>query len=338
MKKRPLPPLSALHGFEASARWLSFTKAADELHVTQGAISRQVRQLEEFLGVALFRRYTRRIELTDAGAELHTVVADVLDQLSSVAQRVRRRNETDILTVSVLPSFASAWLMPRLHLFTEKYPAIEVRLHTSIDPVSFGSSGPDVAIRVGRVPGKHYERRQPRIELEMAESWRGVHVDELLPDRLVTVCSPAALGERSSLSPREIAERPLIHTTSRRFAWPDWLHAHDVAYPANAANGPELGHFFMSVQAASQGRGIAIVPDIVVREDLRLGRLAVACASALNSAGDYCLLIPDNHLDRSSVRYFREWLLEQIAVDFARTGEDVSGTSPRSGIPPGACR
>lgn len=315
MTKRHLPPLSALHGFEASARLLSFTRAAEELHVTQGAVSRQVRLLEQYLGVALFRRYTRRIELTNAGEEFHTVVADTLDQLSAVAQRVRRRNEIDVLTVSVLPSFASAWLMPRLHLFTEKYPTIEVRLHTSIDPVSFGSAGPDVAIRVGRVPGKHYERYQPRIELEMADSWRGIHVDEMLPDRLVPVCSPKLLAGRDRFSPREIAGLPLIHTTSRRFAWPDWLHAHGVAGAGPDVIGLELGHFFMSIQAASQGRGIAIVPEIVVRQELELGRLAVACECDLDSAGDYCLLVSDNGLASASVKCFREWLLEQIAIE-----------------------
>lgn len=315
MKKRPLPPLSALHGFEASARLLSFTKAADELYVTQGAISRQVRQLEEFLGVALFWRFTRRIELTDAGEELHSVVGDILEQLSNVTQRIKRRNEKDILTVSVLPSFASAWLMPRLHLFTEKYPAIEVRLHTSIDPVAFGSSGPDLAIRVGRVPGKHYERNQPRIELEMADNWRGVHVDELLPDKLVAVCSPQLLEERGELSPQVLSELPLIHTSSRRFAWPDWLHAHGVSDPGSTKNSLELGHFFMSIQAAAQGRGVAIVPDVLLRQDLELGRLAIAHRSDLNSAGDYCLIVPDNSLDRLPVKRFREWLLTEIAHD-----------------------
>ena len=318
MTKRPLPPLSALHGFDAAARHLSFTKAADELFVTQGAISRQIRQLEEQLGVPLFRRFTRRIELTDAGEEFHSVVAGVLDQLSNVTQRIKRRQDIDILTVSVLPSFASAWLMPRLYLFTEKHPRIEVRLHTSIDPVVFGSSGPDVAIRVGRVPGKHYDRNQPRVELEMIENWRGIHIDELLPDRLVAICTPRLVEERGKLTPREIAELPLIHTTSRRFAWPDWLQAHGVSRGTRSENSLELGHFFMSIQAAGQGRGVAIVPDIIANEDLEMGRLAVAYESDVNSAGDYCLLIPDNDLDHPPVKCFREWLLEEIANSFRR--------------------
>lgn len=313
MTRRFLPPLSSLHGFEASARHLSFTRAAEELYVTQGAVSRQVRQLEDFLGVALFERYTRRIELTAAGQEFHTVVTDILDRLSNAANQVKRRNETELLTVSVLPSFASAWLMPRLYLFTESHPTIEVRLHTSIDPVKFGASGPDVAIRVGRVPGKHYEPDQPRIELEMAESWHGVHIDELLPDRLVAVCSVKLLGERSALTPREIAALPLIHTTSRRFAWPDWLRAHGVATNGvSTGRALELGHFFMSIEAASRGRGVAIIPDIVARQDLELGRLAVPFESDLKSAGDYCLLVPDSKLQNAPIASFRNWLLAQI--------------------------
>jgi len=308
MQKRTVLPLSAFRGFDVAARRLSFTKAADELGVTQGAVSRQVRLLEEHLDTPLFRRFTRRIELTDAGEELHSVVSDLFERLSSVTTRIRRRTETDVLTVSVLPTVASAWLMPRLHLFTERFPSIEVRLHTSIDPVIFGMNGPDVAIRVGRIPGWHYERRQPRVDLEMAANWRGIHIDPLFPDRLVPVCRAELLGCRQTLTPEEIAQLPLIHTTSRRFAWPDWLRAHGISPPDEDAPRIELGHFFMSLQAARQGRGVALVPDLVVQNEIDGGNLIVPFRSGIESAGHYCLLVPDGDLEKTKVVDFRRWL------------------------------
>jgi len=312
MTKHNLPPLATLRGFEAAGRHLSFSNAAEELCVTQGAVSRQVRQLEEHLQVPLFRRYTRRIELTDAGEELLLVVTDLFDRLVSVTDRLQRRANIGMLTVSVLPSIASVWLMPRLHQFTEQHPDIEVRLHTSIDPVVFTSTGPDLAIRVGRVPGWHYERRQPRIEREMTDHWRGIHADVLMPDKLVPVCSAGLLESGTRPTPKEMARMPLIHTTSRRFAWPDWLRAHGAPPPKDRDGDLELGHFFMSVQAARQGRGIALVPDMIVREDIEGGTLIVPYESELSSAGHYCLLMPDNHLGDPTITKFREWLLALI--------------------------
>lgn len=317
MHKRPVPPLPALRGFEAAARRLSFTKAADELGVTQGAVSRQVRLLEEHLDTPLFRRFTRRIELTDAGEELYSVVSDLFERLTNVTTRIQRRTVVDFLTVSVLPTVASAWLMPRLHLFTERFPSIEVRLHTSIDPVTFGTNGPDVAIRVGRIPGRHYDRRQPRIDLEMAENWRGLHIDLLFPDKLVAVCRPELLDGRHSLTPAEIATLPLIHTTSRRFAWPDWLRAHGASPPNDNEPRLELGHFFMSVQAARQGRGVALVPDIVAQNEIDAGTLVMPFHSAIESAGHYCLLVPDGDLEKTKIVDFRRWLLETLHVTAA---------------------
>jgi LysR family transcriptional regulator, glycine cleavage system transcriptional activator len=310
MKKRRLPPLGTLQGFEASARLLSFTKAAEELYVTQGAISRQVRELEEHLKVSLFDRYTRKIELTDAGRELYAVVGDLFERLSAVTVRIQRRSKQEFLTVSVLPTFASAWLMPRLHLFTESYPNIEVRLHTSIDPVEFRSNGPDVAVRVGRIPGWHYDRKMPRIDLEMTENWRGIHVDALFADRLVPVCSSKLVADDRFLTPEEMTAYPLIHNTTRRFAWPDWLRAHDVSPPPDKAETVEFGHFFMCVQAARQGRGIALIPDIIAQEEIDAGTLRVPFNADIDSAGHYCLLVPDGNLERSTIRAFREWIID----------------------------
>lgn len=309
MLKRPLPPLQALRGFESAARHGSFTKAAEELFLTQGAVSRQVRQLEEFYGTALFVRFTRRIELTEAGIELAEVVGDLFDRLSEVSGRIARGRQREALTIMVLPTFASAWLMPRLHLFTERHPDIEVRLHTSIDPVAFSASGPDVAIRVGRVPGWHYDSRMPRIELTMVERWDGVHVDVLFPDRVIPVCLPALRGEEM-LSAAALADLPLIQVTSRANAWPDWFKAHGAQAPERYR--AEVGHFFMAIEAARQGRGVAMVPDITVAQDLGNGLLVEASPTSVLSAGHYCLLVRDTALERPTVKTFRQWLISQV--------------------------
>lgn len=314
MRKRPLPPLQALRGFDSAARHGSFTKAAEELFVTQGAVSRQVRQLEEHYGTPLFTRFTRRIELTPAGAELAAVVSAVFDELGEVSSRIGEHTKREPLTIMVLPTFASAWLMPRLHLFTEEHGDIEVRLHTSIDPVAFVAGGPDVAIRVGRVPGWHYDAAMPRIELTMVERWDGVHVDVLFPDRLVPVCLPALLPD-GPLAPEALARLPLIHVTSRAHAWPDWLKAKGVTPPPADREHAEVGHFFMAIQAARQGRGVALVPDITVADDLASGVLMEASTADVLSAGHYCLLVRDTALTRPTVATFRAWLASQVRRD-----------------------
>ena len=309
MLKRPLPPLQALRGFESAARHLSFTKAAEELFLTQGAVSRQVHQLEDHYGTPMFARFTRRIELTDAGAELAAIVANIFEQLSEAASQIERRKQLEPLTIMVLPTFGSAWLMPRLHMFTERHVDIEVRLHTSIDPVAFTSAGPDVAIRVGRVPGWHYDSLMPRIELTMVEQWDGIYIDVLFPDRIIPVCLPELRGD-AMLTPDKLAAMPLIQTTSRVHAWPDWFRAHGVAPPPSYR--AQVGHFFMAIQAARQGRGVALVPDITVAPELENGTLVEACVSTVLSAGHYCLLARDTALDRQTVQTFRRWLIAQV--------------------------
>lgn len=310
MRKRRLPPLNALRGFDAAARHLSFTKAAEELNLTQGAVSRQVKELELHLGQELFRRFTRRIELTSEGEQFFRSVESMLDELERAAGRFSRRKDRSTLTVSVLPTIASVWLMPRLHHFTNLHPEIELRVVSSIEPADLLAHEADVAIRVGRLPGRHYERNQPRIELSMLTRWDGVHADELFPDRLVPVCSPGLLGE-TEVTPADLARWPLIHTSTRRHAWPDWLKAHGVRAAIEVEPTLQFGHFFMSLDAARQGRGIALVPDIILAHEEGMRGLTVPLASELDSAGEYYLLIHENRFDDPRVQGFRSWALKE---------------------------
>ncbi len=310
MRKRRLPPLNALRGFDAAARHLSFTKAAEELHLTQGAISRQIKELEQHLGKELFQRLTRRIELTKEGEQFFRTVEATLDELERAVGRFTRKRDRATLTVSVLPTIASNWLMPRLHALNSLHPEIEMRIVSSIEPADLLAHDADIAIRVGRLPGRHYERNQPRIELTMLTRWDGAHADELFPDRLVPVCAPS-LSASACMTPAELARQPLIHTTTRRHAWPDWLRAHGVRAATDTEISLEFGHFFMSLDAARQGRGVALIPHILVAHGDGLRGLVMPTTSHVDSAGEYYLLIHESRLDDPHVQRFRSWILKE---------------------------
>ena len=309
MSKLVLPPLNALRGFEAAARHLSFTRAAAELNVTQGAVSRQVREVETFLGTPLFRRLTRRIELTDEGQEYFATVRQLFTELERASSR-RRKAAVRQLTLSVLPTIASLWLMPRLHLFTQVNRDIEVRIISSIEPAELLAHEADVAIRVGRLPGRDYPRNGARIEIEMVRDWSGLHADLLFPDVLVPVCLPTLMESADASDPARVLLNPLIHTTTRRHAWPDWLRAHGHQRLDPHANALEFGHFFMSLEAARKGRGVAIIPDIILANYERRQELATPLPP-LASAGEYYLLIHESRLDEPHVQAFRRWVTQE---------------------------
>jgi LysR family transcriptional regulator, glycine cleavage system transcriptional activator len=318
MRKRRLPPLNTLRGFESSARHLSFTKAAEELFLTQGAVSRQVKELEINLNQKLFRRYTRRIELTNEGERFYQVVETVLDDLERATARFDRKNTRKTLTISVLPTIANVWLMPRLHLLANWHPDIEVQILSSIEPADLLAHEADVAIRVGRLPGRRYDKLQPRIDLSMVTKWDNVHADELFPDRLVPVCAPSLLSAPIA-SVTELAQQPLIHTTTRRNAWADWLKAHDVKASVQMDAKLQFGHFFMAVEAARQGKGVALVPDVFFAQPDAMRGLVSPVAADVQSAGEYYLLVHESRLSDPHIQKFRSWILSQ-ALELRRAG------------------
>lgn len=319
--------MAGLQAFEAAARHLSFTVAAEELHVTQGAVSRRIRQLEDSLKVALFVRMTRRIELTPAGREFFVSVsrllAEFVDAADSLGQHERRRS----LTVSSLPTVASEWLMPRLHEFTQRRGHVDVRILTSIEPADFGAQGLHAAIRVGQMPGRRYPADGLRIDLQMTTDWAGLHADHLFADRMLPVCTPSLLGaRRDALLPEEFPRYPLVHTTTRRHAWSDWLRKQGVREVPSRDKTLEFGHFFMSLQAARKGRGIALIPDIVLAH-ASLDGLICPRHPDVASAGDYCLLIPAKELNDPVVVSFRRWLLREARRARRTIQSRFTGTS-----------
>ncbi len=312
MAKRRLPPLNTLRGFDAAARHLSFSLAAQELHITQGAVSRQIRELEDFLGLSLFHRATRRVELTEAGKDYFFAVEHVFAELERATARLSRKNMSKVLTLDILPTLATMWLMPRLEQLSETNPEVDLRIVTSIQPADFGSDNVDIAIRVGRLPGHSYAKASPRIELDMVANWAGVQADELFPDILIPVCTDSLLKKGPSLDDiRNITAYPLIHTSSRRYAWPDWLKAHGIPEPGPQTNVQEFGHFFMSLEAARKDHGIAIIPQIIMSHYEHRNELRTLDFPSIPSAGTYYLLTHESSADDPDVQAVRKWILAE---------------------------
>ncbi|WP_424139026.1 transcriptional regulator GcvA [Roseomonas chloroacetimidivorans] len=308
---RLLPNLNALRAFEAAARHLSFSKAADELCVTQGAISRHIKTLEAELKVLLFRRMTRAVQLTPEGQDYLQAARDAFDRIEQAGARLTSNRTRDVLTVSALPTFAMRWLVPRLPRFTAAHPQTEVHMVTSIAPVSFGRDAIDLAIRVGRPPELGTTTDRPRIDLQMVEDWSSVHADLLMPDVLVPVCSPRLIREGDILSePADLLRYPLLHMATRQRAWPDWLRSFGLTSPPTR-DASAYGHFFAVVQAALDGEGIALVPRALAEREIANGELIVPTDHSVESEGSYYVLCRRQQRETRPIQQFRLWLLAE---------------------------
>jgi len=307
-----LPPLLALRAFEAAARQLSFTEAANELHLTQGAISRQIRMLETYLGAKLFDRFTRRIELTEVGRDYFRSVQTALGDIQT-ATKAAMGDAHRLITLNVLPTLSSMWLMPKLASFTEAYSNIEVHLVSSIEPVDFRANDVDVAIRVGRLPGRSYDRCSPRIELEMVDSWKDVEAQYLYPDILVPVISRKLLSQGHPIdNPGDILHYRLIHTATRKYAWNDWLENYGLAVPARM-DALGFGHFFMAIRAAKDCKGVALIPQIILDNMPPDPELVCPIGCQTESAGAYYLLTRNSAEGDPAVRLIKKWIMSEAA-------------------------
>ena len=250
---RRLPSLNALKAFEAAARHESFTKAADELSVTQGAVSHQVKALEVELGLRLFNRERQRLVITDAGRGYLEVVRDAFDRLAAGTNRLLQLQRTGALTVTTSPNFASKWLVHRLGRFIEAHPDISLRLSASVHHIDFAREDIDVAIRHGEGNGP------------------GSSVTRLCAEELFPVCSPKFLSGRNALrSPADLGRHALLHVNDRR-DWSKWLEAADTAI-ADVDRGPVFSQASMAIDAAVDGQGIALARTALAAWDLRAGR------------------------------------------------------------------
>jgi len=299
---RRLPPLKTLAPFELSAARGSITAAADELCVTHGAVSRQLQALEHYLGVPLFRRLNRRIELTPAGAEFLPSVRQALQLLETAAGRVAARTRQGPLTVSCLATFMMRWLIPRLYAFNAAHPGVEVRLTASHAPAAFAAGDIDVAIRLGAPP------------------WpRGVAAHPFLRDRVGPVLAPALLARHRIGRPADLKRVALLHAETRPSAWSDWLRLTGT-HGLDPAMGPRFEHTYFLLEAAGSGLGAAIGSYPLVQEDLDRGRL-VAPFGFVESQSSYCVLHAKNAPSLVKAEAFAAWIMAE-----ARSGSPHGNT------------
>jgi DNA-binding transcriptional LysR family regulator len=300
--RRLLPSLTALQFFDAAARHLSFTRAAAELSVTQSAISRQIRQLEDYIGQQLFHRSTNRLILTSTGAEYALAVRRVLDQAEAATlQLMAYDGKGALLTLALLPTFGSRWLVPRIGEFMASHPALQLNIKTYIEPFAFETSDVDVAIHFG------------------SDAWVGAVCHRLMGEVAVPVCAPSLLGSRKPLTEaQDIANFPLLQHTTRPLAWLEWFS--QVGAPtANALSGARFDHFYMMIQAAIAGLGIALLPRFLVDDELTSGRLVVAAQHELKTSSAYWLVYPEKKAQLPAVGQFRDWLLSVVSAE--KTGD-----------------
>ncbi len=293
---RRLPPLNALRVFEAAARYLSFTRAAEELFVTQAAVSHQIKTLEEFLGIKLFRRRNRSLLLTEEGQSYFLDIKEIFTNIAAATDKVLERSEKGALTISLTPSFAIQWLVPRLADFNQQEPDIDVRIKAVDMHENMLSDDVDVAIYYGR------------------GNWPGVRADKLYIECLIPVCSPHLLmGAKPIHSLQDLKQHTLLHDESRK-DWKQFMKVHDIN-GINVNQGPIFSHSAMVIQAAMHGQGIALVNNVMVQPELDAGRLVQPFEEMLVSKNAFYVVCDNSQADSGRIAKFRDWMLSKAASE-----------------------
>jgi LysR family glycine cleavage system transcriptional activator len=291
----PIPPLKSLRYFACAARHLSFSKAADELHVTHSAISHQIKALEEHLGTKLFRRHGRGLRLTEAGQAYFPAVQDSFDRLADASIKLSRRKTAGPLTVTCMPSFAARWLVPHLGNFRARHPDIDVRIGADEKVVDFTRDEVDVAIRHGL--GK----------------WPGVMADRLLSETHFPVCSPKLLeGPNAIREPMDLFKHSLLRDYDwRGNFWNDWFRAAGLGN-IDFGHSLSFNNSALMIQAAIDGLGVALTQQILVGDDLKAGRLVKPFELQIETDYAYWVVMPPQYRSRPKVAAFRNWILEEL--------------------------
>lgn len=292
-QRTPRLSLDLLRGFQSAARHLSFTRAAQELNVTQSAVSRQIRQLEDHLGRQLFRRVKQRPILTEPGEVYAAAVRRLLDQAEAATLELMAYGSGGgELTVALLPTFGSRWLVPRLGDFTSRHPEIQLNLVTEVRPFDFSGSDIDVAVHFG------------------SPDWPGAVCHRLMGEVVVPVAAPSLLGgrRRRLKRPADVGRFTLLQHVTRPDAWQKWLQACSVQ-SVDGRVGPRFEQFYMVIQAAIAGLGLAVLPRFLIQEELSAGRLVVAIDRPVESEHAYYLVHPERKAGLRRVTEFRDWLL-----------------------------
>ena len=295
--RRAIPPLQTLVCFDAAARHESYTRAAQELSVTQSAVSRQIATLETFLGVALFRRTRHGVALTASGAtyarqitkRLQAMERDTLDAMA-------HQGEGGSLALAAVPTFATRWLIPRLPDFAREQPDVVVHIETRTRPFLFSDAEFDAALYAG-TPAQ-------------VANWAGTRAVLLLREDVVPVCSPKLLPRGKAVTATAVEKLPLLQQSTRPDGWRQWFDAQQVDAP-QARSGPRYELFSMLATAASHGLGVALMPPMLIEDELARGDLVVACDKPLSGERNYYLVTPEQEKDRPLLTVFGAWLKGQ---------------------------
>jgi LysR family glycine cleavage system transcriptional activator len=305
------PPLDLLPAFEAAARHLSFTKAAEELSLTQSAVSRQIQALEESLGARLFERRTRALLLTEHGQRFYQLVKEVLREIDEATQKMRGEAAARTVTVTTTPGFASLWLIPRLNAYLQSHPGVDVRISATYEHVNLERAGLDVAIRYaaeGDIPG----------------------VKPLFEEQVIPVCSPALAADsaRPLREPGDLRAHVLLHLDNTEYSWIEWnlwLHAHGLRHfkPAGVL---QFNQYDQLVQAAVNGQGVALGRLPLVKRMLRDKQLVTPFKRSVVSSHGYYVLRSVRAAGKRDVDDFEAWLLAETKKDGAATSRQSAAT------------
>ncbi len=288
--RRKIPSTLALSSFEAAARHESFTKAADELAVTQSAICRQIASLEGFLGLKLFRRDRRGVVLTEAGLAYSRKVAARLDEVERDTVELMGRGGTGgTLEVAVVPTFATKWLLPRMPKFMSTHPDITINLTTRTRPFLFDDTEFDAALYAGPA------------------TWPGTRSQFLMRESLIAVCSPDLIAPRQRLKTSDWARYRLLQQSTRPYAWRDWFASRGMQVDGDMS-GPRFELFSMQTEAAIQGIGIALIPRLLIEDELSRRVLIPVVQHEYLSDRSYFLIYPEQKLDSASLTTLRKWI------------------------------
>ena len=294
--RRFLPSVSSLLALEAVERLGSATLAAGELSLTHSAISRQLRHLEDQIGVTLFERTGRALVLTPAGRDYAAAARGYLQDLARSSLKLRAAGARMSLNLAVLPAFGAHWLLPRLKAFTDAHPEVTVNLSTRLRPFDFAETGFDAAIHYGR------------------KDWPGVSYLKLMDEQVLAVAAPSLLPQPLPKA-RDILGFPLLQLDSRPGDWSRWLARHgeaDIRPPAML-----FDQFATMAQAAIHGLGLALMPVFLIEEDLAAGRLVPAFGGPVPALGSYYLVWPGNRPERAALVGFRDWLCRTEALSLS---------------------
>ncbi len=290
---RRLPPLNAIRAFEAAARHLSFTRAAEELHVTQAAVSHQVKSLEDYLGIKLFRRFNRSLLLTDEGQGFLPGLTKAFDLLDESTRRLAKKDAGGALTVSVLPSFAARWLVARLGRFRRAHPEVDLRIDPNAGLADFAHGDVDIGIRYGK------------------GNYPGLRADRLMAEDIFPVCSPALLqGEHPLKHPEDLAHHTLLHDDGHG-DWRTWLLGNEVKN-VDPNRGTVFTDSSMLIEAAKRGQGVALARSVLASDELEAGTLVRPFGDqSVPAEYAYYIVCPEDTADLPKIKAFREWLLKE---------------------------